>query len=154
MEDDSNDTTNQFQIPPVSDLIDLADLAQTSDVLAKGGGASEISLHAITCTLIPKTMRIFGHVHGKKIVVVLDSGSTHNFVDPLVVHKAQISYKPMESFAVQIANRDQIQSEEKCMSIYIRLQGHIFRIEGYILSLSGHDMVLDIQWLKDLCPIL
>lgn len=45
----------------------------------------EISLHAIIGTNTPQTMRVVGTVFNKSISLLIDSGSTHNFVDPQVV---------------------------------------------------------------------
>jgi hypothetical protein len=41
----------------------------------------EISLSAITGTPSPKTMRIVGFIRFHRVIVLIDSGSTHNFVD-------------------------------------------------------------------------
>jgi len=41
----------------------------------------ETSLNAITRTPAPKTMRIMGFLRFRQVIILLDSGSTHNFVD-------------------------------------------------------------------------
>jgi hypothetical protein len=57
----------------------------------------EISLHAITKSLHPKTMRVLGWIGGQKVVVLIDSGSTHNFVDTLVCKRAHL-FKKIKKF--------------------------------------------------------
>jgi hypothetical protein len=50
----------------------------------------EISLHAIVGALNPKTMRLFGMLRTHKVVVLLDTGCTHNFLDPAVLRKVPL----------------------------------------------------------------
>lgn len=42
----------------------------------------EISLHAMAGTTSPQTMRLRGHLGRQPVVILIDSGSTHNFIDP------------------------------------------------------------------------
>ena len=50
----------------------------------------EISLHAIIGSLNPKTMQVIGWIGGQEFVILIDSGSTHNFVDTLICKKAHL----------------------------------------------------------------
>ena len=40
----------------------------------------QISLHALMGHTIPQTLRVLGHIHNQKITILVDSGSTHNFI--------------------------------------------------------------------------
>ena len=45
----------------------------------------EISFHAISGTNHPQTMRITGKLGNKSVTILIDGGSTHNFLDQAVV---------------------------------------------------------------------
>ena len=45
----------------------------------------EINLDASTGTPTPSTMRVKGMVNGSGLVILVDTGSTHNFVDASLV---------------------------------------------------------------------
>ena len=44
-----------------------------------------LTLYALTGTPTPGTMRVRGKINGSGLVLLVDIGSTHNFVDALVV---------------------------------------------------------------------
>jgi hypothetical protein len=52
---------------------------------------SEISLHAITGSNHPNTMRLIGWVGNHKIIVLVDHGSTHKFLDSSMGRKLKVS---------------------------------------------------------------
>ncbi|CAK9168996.1 unnamed protein product [Ilex paraguariensis] len=46
---------------------------------------SEISLHALSRWNALRAMRIVGHIFKKPVLVIIDSGSTHNFINDKVI---------------------------------------------------------------------
>lgn len=47
----------------------------------------EISLHAITGSPNLRTMRLWGMIKCQGIIILIDSGSSHNFLDALIASK-------------------------------------------------------------------
>lgn len=41
----------------------------------------EISLHAIARTSHPQTIQVLGKLKNKELMILIDGGSTHNFID-------------------------------------------------------------------------
>lgn len=41
----------------------------------------EISFHAMARTKHPQTIRILGKLKNKEVTILIDGGSTHNFID-------------------------------------------------------------------------
>jgi len=64
----------------------------------------EISVHAIAGAMNPHTMRVPGYYHNKPLYILLDSGSTHNFLDPSVASKLNLPISCKTSFDVMVAN--------------------------------------------------
>lgn len=54
-------------------------------------GTFEISLHALTGSLNPKTMRIKGKISVKWLTILVDTSYAHNFLDPTVVNRVMES---------------------------------------------------------------
>lgn len=49
-----------------------------------------ISLHVMASSLSPKTKRIEGCINHQNVLILIDIGSTHKFVDPYVARKLKL----------------------------------------------------------------
>jgi hypothetical protein len=114
----------------------------------------EISIHAISGSLSPNTILIVGIIQQQMVVILVDSGSTHNFLDPATVSKARSPKLISKVIGVKVANGQLMSSEGKCPVVSIRVQGNTFCTEFYILTLGDCDSVLGIQWLRTLGLII
>lgn len=70
----------------------------------------------------PKTIRVMDQLK-KRIVIMVDTGSTHNFVDTSVTSKCQLPIQTYDSIRVKIANGDTVTSTGKCSSVSLQIQG-------------------------------
>ena len=99
-------------------------VAEQGDVVlefANGEVVPGISLHAIIGSLHPKTMRVLGSIGGQKVVVLIDSGSTHNFVDSLVCKRAHLVIQKEKHIRVRVANGELVVSEGHCLQVSVQL---------------------------------
>ncbi|XP_062153129.1 uncharacterized protein LOC133861362 [Alnus glutinosa] len=111
-----------------------------------------ISLQALTGTPNPHTMRVGGYLGNLRVIVLMDSGSTHNFLNPQIAH--QLGLKPKEGgMNVTMANREKISCTGLCTLVLIWLQGEPFLVDFFILTMDVCEVVLGTQWLRTLGPI-
>lgn len=68
----------------------------------------EISFHPITGTNHPQTLCVDGKIKNKLITVLIDGGSTHNFIDEAIVSKLGLPVARDKKFQVMVANREEI----------------------------------------------
>ena len=64
----------------------------------------EITLYALTGTPTPSTMRVRGKVNGNGLVILIDIGSIHNFVDASLVSGLQLRIDVSKVLEVKVAN--------------------------------------------------
>ncbi|KAJ0037637.1 hypothetical protein Pint_22352 [Pistacia integerrima] len=83
-----------------------------------------ISMHALFGSPNPKTMRFLGHICGRALVILVDTGSTHNFMDPSVIQRAHLPSNPTEGLFVKVANGQAIDSEGSCVAVPLHMQGN------------------------------
>ena len=83
-----------------------------SEFVTKAVGSNQVSqeeevgitLYALIGTPIPGTMRVKGNVNGNGLVILIDTGSTHNFVDASLVTGLQLRVDVSKVLEVKVAN--------------------------------------------------
>ena len=117
------------------------------------GIPAEISLHAYSGTAAPKTLRVDGLIKKKCVHILIDSGSTHNFLDQRLVKGLGLEEEPTTMFEVAIGDGTKLRAGSLCRRVGIRVQGHEIFVDLYPLALRGADIVLGTQWLQSLGPV-
>lgn len=113
-----------------------------------------ISLHALAGGATPRTMRVMGKIGEQLVVVLIDTRSTHSFVDQNLAKRIRLPVEKMSQVNVMIANGDSIPCKGCCMAVSFHLQGMEFKANLHLLTLGGCDVVLGVDWLGTLSPIL
>jgi hypothetical protein len=85
---------------------------------------------------------------------LIDGGSTHNFVQDRVAKFLNLKIQPTNTLQVMVGNGSEIERHQRCPRVRLAIQGQIFDIDLYVLPISGGDLVLGIQWLKELGPVV
>lgn len=73
-----------------------------------GGPVPEISPHAMTGTPSPQTMRVPAMLGNRHIVILIDSGSTHNFLSLDVAAQQKIFPNRQEKLGVLVASDEKL----------------------------------------------
>ena len=113
----------------------------------------EISFHAIARTEHPQTIRVLGKLKNKDVTVLIDGGSTHNFIDQSIVSQFGLQEIRDKTFQVMVANREKIVCGGRCLALSILIQGHVVIADFYVLPVAACHVVLGVQWLATLGPI-
>jgi hypothetical protein len=113
-------------------------------------GDPTISIHALTGIQprTSKTMQMQVSVGTTVLTALLDSSSTHNFIDVATTEGACIVFQGGTSLRVTVANIDRLSSPGCCSNVAIDIGDEPFSITCYGLALGSFDMVLGVQWLE------
>ncbi|KAH0717613.1 hypothetical protein KY285_013644 [Solanum tuberosum] len=129
----------------------LLDPFVTDDILAEDLQCLElqehsaISYNALVGGSSPSTLRLTGQVNGTSIQILVDGGSTHNFIQERVAHFL---------FPVVVGSGQRLCCDGVARGITVLIQGTTLIEELFILSLHGADLVLGVSWLAKLDPVL
>jgi hypothetical protein len=89
-------------------------------------------------------MRVKAAIGRRTLVILIDSGSTHNFVDHKIAHTLQLAVAPTEEFTVKVTNGEKLRCTKRYVNVIISIQGFHFCTTLYSLPLHGIDIVLGI----------
>lgn len=98
-------------------------------------------------------MRVKGMSGGQVLNILIDSGSTHNFLDIEMAKQLRCSLQSIPSQAVTVADGNHLACQHMCPGFSWKFQGHKFTTDAMLISLGSCDMVLGIQWLRTLGSI-
>ncbi|XP_056848729.1 uncharacterized protein LOC130498915 [Raphanus sativus] len=112
-----------------------------------------ISAHALSGTPTFNCMRLPGQYGKRKLNILIDLGSTHNFLDVDIAKGLGCTLIPIKPTPVVAASRELI-TKYKCSTFSWKMQGYVFSSEIRTLPLGCSDLVLGVQWLSTSGPIL
>ncbi|KAD7480254.1 hypothetical protein E3N88_03390 [Mikania micrantha] len=115
---------------------------------------AQISIHALSGVSSFSTMRVIGTIGTRQLQILIDSGSTHNFVDLKLAEKLCCPTQEVSLMKVKVANGKEIECNQLCKNFQWLMQGIWFRTDVVLLPLDNYDMVLGIQWLQTLNDIV
>nr|GEU80688.1 retrotransposon Gag domain, retroviral aspartyl protease [Tanacetum cinerariifolium] len=111
---------------------------------------AEISFHTILGKAYGTTMKVEGTLEGRKVLILVYSGLTHNFISTSLVKQLGLKVSNVPSFGVRIRNRQIIQCNQLCRGLSLVLPGLKIIEDYFSFSIGGVDLVLGIKWLASL----
>jgi purine nucleoside phosphorylase len=63
-----------------------------------------ISLNALTGFSAPQTLKLIGYIKHQKVIILVDSGSTHNFIHRRISQETNFYICAVNNFQIMIAN--------------------------------------------------
>ncbi|GKB31470.1 retrotransposon gag domain, retroviral aspartyl protease, partial [Tanacetum coccineum] len=111
---------------------------------------AEISLHATLGKPHPRTMKVQGILQSTEVIILIDGGSTHNFISDVLVKYLKLTTQAVAPFGVQIGNGDFIRCGYICKNLAIQIDNLKIVQDCYPFSIGGADLVLGRQWMETL----
>lgn len=97
-----------------------------------------------------QTIRVIGKHKKNPIHILIDSGSTHNFVGISVIKGLDCRVKLINPVCITVANEQEMVCNHLCEQFKWEMQGHVFDADFLVLPIGGCEMVLGIHWLATL----
>jgi hypothetical protein len=109
-----------------------------------------ISCNALAGISTPQTLKIEGYIKKKKVIVLIYSGSTHNFIHYKLAKDLNCFVYLAPEFQVMIADGGTINCSGKCNKINLTMGEYVMNSLIIAIPMGGADVVLGIQWLQSL----
>jgi Retroviral aspartyl protease/Reverse transcriptase (RNA-dependent DNA polymerase) len=98
-------------------------------------------------------MRFKGQIGQQPIFALIDSGSTHSFVNPQVLHSESHKIAQINPMVVMVANGSKMVTDSTCQSLQFNIHGYEFCHDLRLLPVQGYDVILSLDWLAKLGPM-
>ena len=102
---------------------------------------------------VPKMMKFQGQIQGKLVLILIDSGSSHTFVNTEVAPELQGISALINPVGVQVADGSHMLCSSQILKAKWSIQGCSFQSDIKILPLSHYDMILGMDWLERYSPM-
>ncbi|KAF3775900.1 hypothetical protein EJ110_NYTH49523 [Nymphaea thermarum] len=113
----------------------------------------EISLHALAGDEVLHLMRV-GKFRGRPVSVLIDMGSTHNFICEKSARALGCHMEVQPAFGVVVGDGSTLRCRGKFQMERLEIQGFHFFVQIYILAMAAADLVLGIQSLLELGEVV
>lgn len=110
-----------------------------------------ISVNALAGSQNFQTMRVKGVIQNRVVYILVDSGSTHNFLDVNLAKELGCNIETISAQAITVADGNNIPCNQVCKGLEWTMSNNKFITEAMLIPLGGCDMVLGIQWLSTFC---
>ena len=121
----------------------------------EGGNVTEthhLSLNAMKGSNGVGTIRFTGQVGSIRVKILVDGGSSDNFIQPRVAQVLKLPIEPAPNLRVLVGNGQTLQAEGMIQQLPLHIQGQEVKVPVYLLQISGADVILGSTWLATLGP--
>jgi hypothetical protein len=98
----------------------------------------------------PQTMMFNGKIQEVPVLILVDSGATHNFIDQKLVCRMGWEVNHDSSMKIRLGDGFQTSTRGRCKEIEVDLGDFKVKCSPHLFELGGPDMVLGIEWLETL----
>lgn len=112
-----------------------------------------ISIDAMVGSKGTHTIKVKGQIKNRAITILVDSGSTHNFISQGLAKQIKLPTRTCNPFNVNVANGEKLVCDTKSNSVSWRMAGRTFNADMNVITLGGYDLILGVKWMQTISPI-
>ena len=101
-----------------------------------------------------KTNRLQGQIGGKEILILVDSGSSSNFISEALADQLKCQLVDIPATAVIVANGGKLTTTYAVTGLNWWTQGHTFSTDLKVLNIQCYDIILGMEWLEEFSQML
>ena len=113
-----------------------------------------IYLNAFTRFFAPQTLKLIGYIKNRKVIILVDSGSTHNFIHCCIAQETHFYIHTFNNFQIMIANGGSMKCGGCCENVRLQIGGYHLKSHIFSIDMGGGDIVLGADRLRTLGPIV
>ncbi|XP_014521642.1 uncharacterized protein LOC106778213 [Vigna radiata var. radiata] len=101
-----------------------------------------------------ETMKLRGRIGNREVLVLIDSGVSHNFISKSLVEELGMAVKETQPYFVSLGNGQKRRISGCCEPVVLELEDTAVVEKFYLFELGGVEVILGIEWLKKLGEVM
>lgn len=89
-------------------------------------------------------------VGGISFLIIIDSGTSHNFITRELVDSLVLPLTQTREFKVNLGNGSHRTSHGRCRGLIVTIHRYRMVVDAYVLDLGGIDLILGVECLETL----
>jgi hypothetical protein len=106
------------ETPLVSESPEITDITPPSDPPEV---EPIISFNALTGFSAPQTLKLVSYIKHQKVIILVDSGSTHNFIHRCIAQETHFYIHAVNNFQIMIANGGSMKCGGHCENVRLQI---------------------------------
>jgi hypothetical protein len=139
------------ETPLVPESPEITDITPPSDPPEV---ESIISLNSLTGFSAPQTLKLISYIKHQKVIILVDSGSSHNFIYRHISQETHCYIHIINNFEIMISNGGSMKCGGCCENVHLQTDDYHLKSHMFAIDMGGFDIVLGADWLRTLGPIL
>jgi hypothetical protein len=145
IQEDDDDTPHVPESPEIFEINPPSDPPEVEPI---------ISLNDLTGFSAPQTLKLINYIKHRKVIILVDSGSTHNFIHLRVAQETHCYIHAVNNFQIMIVNGGSMKCGGHCENVRLQIGDYNLKSNMFAIDMGGCDIVLGVKWLRTLGPIL
>jgi hypothetical protein len=112
LSDEGVEAPSVVDLPKPNDITLPSDLPKVEPI---------ISLNALVVFSTPQTIKIIGYIKHRKVIILIDSGSTHNFIRHRIAQETNFYICEVNDFQIMICNGGSMKCGGRCKNVCLQI---------------------------------
>ena len=135
------------------DTVQALELLSESDDVQDTAQCCHLSLQAVSGGEGNETIRLLAQVGNQIMITLVDSGSSHNFINKEFARRAQCQVTTAPPAQVKLANGSLVTCDQQVSQLEWLTHNYTFTTDMSVIELGGYDAVLGMDWLRSCSPM-
>ena len=101
-----------------------------------------ISLNYFTGFSAPQTLKLTGYIKHQNVIILVDSGITHNFIHCRIAQETHCYIHAINNFQIMIANGGSMKCGGRCENVCLQIGDYHLKSHMFSIDMGGCDIVL------------
>ncbi|WVZ01161.1 hypothetical protein V8G54_027230 [Vigna mungo] len=122
----------------------------SEEVVVQEGKLMELSACSAEGLTTPRTLKLRGKIGEKEVVVVIDSGASHNYISRRVTAEMKLPVIDIPPYLVSLGDGHKRRIRGRCGKVRVQLAEAMVEEDFYVFKLGEVNVILGDAWLEKL----